>query len=72
MKNMHGRVTICLIGVALVVAACAGGKGGNFNLQSIDIGQLAQNLKGLREVSEPEEIEIGVQAIAKAIRQLPG
>ena len=59
MKRLHGRTSICLIGVAFLAAACAGGKGGSFNLQNIDIGQLTQNLKGLREVSEPEEIEIG-------------
>jgi predicted Zn-dependent protease len=59
MKRRHWRASICLIGVALLAAACAGGKSGNFNLQNIDIGQLTQNLKGLREVSVPEEIEIG-------------
>ena len=59
MNRLHWRATIIAVAVALLVAACAGGKGGNLNLQNIDVGQLAQNLKGLREVSQPEEIEIG-------------
>lgn len=59
MNRLHWRATLMVVAVALLVAACAGGKGGGINLQNIDIGQLAQNLKGLREVSQPEEIEIG-------------
>jgi beta-barrel assembly-enhancing protease len=59
MNRRHWRVTILIAAIALLVASCAGGKGGGINLQNIDLGQLAQNLKGLREVSEPEEIEIG-------------
>jgi predicted Zn-dependent protease len=42
-----------------LLAACAGGGKGGFNLQNVDINQLVQNVKGLREVSEPEEIQIG-------------
>ncbi len=59
MKRRHLRAILLITGAAMLLNACAGGKGGNFNLQNIDIGQLTQNLKGLREVSEPEEIEIG-------------
>jgi predicted Zn-dependent protease len=59
MNRLHWRATLMAVAVGLLLAACAGGKGGNLNLQNIDIGQLAQNLKGLREVSQPEEIEIG-------------
>jgi predicted Zn-dependent protease len=42
-----------------LLAACAGGGKGGFNLQNVDINQLVQNVKGLREVPEPEEIQIG-------------
>jgi predicted Zn-dependent protease len=45
--------------LAILLAACAGGGKGGFNLQNVDINQLVQNVKGLREVSEPEEIQIG-------------
>jgi predicted Zn-dependent protease len=59
MNRQHWRAVCIVVAVALLVGACAGGKGGGLNLQNIDIGQLTQNLRGLREVSEPEEIEIG-------------
>jgi predicted Zn-dependent protease len=55
--------SVYVAGIALALAAllvaCAGGKGGGFNLPNIDVNQLVQNVKGLRAVSEPEEIEIG-------------
>ena len=59
MNRRHWRVVSIVVAVALLLGACAGGKGGGLNLQNVDIGQLAQNLRGLREVSEPEEIQIG-------------
>lgn len=59
MNRLRGQAAAMIVATALLVTACAGGKGGNFNMQNIDITQLAQNLKGLRAVSEPEEIEIG-------------
>ena len=43
----------------VLLAACAGNQGGGFNIQNVDVSQLVQNVKGLRELSEPEEIEIG-------------
>lgn len=58
MKSMHTRTAMAMAGL-IALGACAGGKGGGFNIQNVDIGALAQNLKGLREVSEPEEIQIG-------------
>jgi beta-barrel assembly-enhancing protease len=59
MKRVHawGAGLAVLSGVLL--AACAGGQGGGFNIQNVDVSQLVQNVKGLRELSEPEEIEIG-------------
>ena len=46
MNRRHWRAVCIVVAVALLVGACAGGKGGGLNLQNIDIGQLAQNLKG--------------------------
>jgi predicted Zn-dependent protease len=57
--------SVCAVGILLslmlvtLLAACAGGGKGGFNLQNVDINQLVQNVKGLREVPEPEEIQIG-------------
>ncbi|HYL17919.1 MAG TPA: M48 family metalloprotease [Burkholderiales bacterium] len=59
MKPPHALgILLSLVLVTLLVACANGGKGG-LNLQNVDINQLVQNVKGLREVSEPEEIQIG-------------
>lgn len=48
---------LAALAAALVVMGCQGGKG--LQLSNVDVSQLAQNLRGLREVSQPEEIKIG-------------
>lgn len=52
-----------LVCVAALVAALAGCQGGQslegMQIGSLDVGALSKNLSGLREVPEPEEIEMG-------------
>jgi beta-barrel assembly-enhancing protease len=43
--------------MVLVVAGCR--SGGGFDMKNLDIGSVAKNVGNLREVSEPEEIQIG-------------
>jgi len=59
MRPVHAMGILLSFMLAILLAACAGGGKGGFNLQNVDINQLVQNVKGLREVSEPEEIQIG-------------
>jgi len=59
---MHMR--IASIAAVLVVAALAAGcesaaKLKGMQVGGVDVGQLAENLGGLREVSQPEEIQMG-------------
>jgi beta-barrel assembly-enhancing protease len=46
---------------ALIVAIVLGGcqSGGGFNVQNVDIGSVVKSIGNLREVKEPEEIQIG-------------
>jgi beta-barrel assembly-enhancing protease len=47
--------------LALIVAIVLGGcqSGGGFNVQNVDIGSVVKSIGNLREVKEPEEIQIG-------------
>ena len=59
MRSVYAMGILLSLMLATLLAACAGGGKGGFNLQNVDINQLVQNVKGLREVPEPEEIQIG-------------
>jgi predicted Zn-dependent protease len=59
MRPIYAMGILLSLMLITLLAACAGGGKGGFNLQNVDINQLVQNVKGLREVSEPEEIQIG-------------
>jgi predicted Zn-dependent protease len=59
MRSVYAVGILLSLMLVTLLAACAGGGKGGFNLQNVDINQLVQNVKGLREVSEPEEIQIG-------------
>ncbi|PWT76562.1 MAG: peptidase M48, partial [Proteobacteria bacterium] len=46
--------------LTVLLAACAGGRSGSFNVHNVDVGQLMENVKGtFHEVNETEEIQIG-------------
>jgi predicted Zn-dependent protease len=59
MRPLHAIGILLSLVLVTLLAACANGGKGGFNLQNVDINQFVQNVKGLREVSEPEEIKIG-------------
>jgi len=59
MRPVYAVGILLSLMLVTLLAACAGGGKGGFNLQNVDINQLVQNVKGLREVPEPEEIQIG-------------
>lgn len=45
--------------VLMAAAALPGCKSGSFDVQHLDLGNVAKSMSSLREVKEPEEIEIG-------------
>lgn len=59
MRPVYAVGILLSLMLVTLLAACAGGGKGGFNLQNVDINQLVQNVKSLREVPEPEEIQIG-------------
>jgi predicted Zn-dependent protease len=50
-------LTLLVLLVAALVAGCQGAKG--LQVGNIDVGALTQNLSGLKQVTEPEEIQMG-------------
>lgn len=60
------RLAAAFLGVALL-AGCQGGQGmEGMQIGGVDVGALTKNLSGLREVKEPEEIEMG-QGVAEIL-----
>jgi predicted Zn-dependent protease len=51
---------VCVAALVAALAGCQGGQGlEGMQIGSLDVGALSKNLSGLREVPEPEEIEMG-------------
>ncbi len=56
---MNLRLMTRLVALVVLLGGCAGQNGEKFSLQNVDVGALVSNIKGLREVGEPEEISVG-------------
>jgi predicted Zn-dependent protease len=58
--NAKLSLTIAALAAAMLVTGCETAKGlKGVQIGNVDVGQLAENLGGLREVGQPEEIQIG-------------
>jgi predicted Zn-dependent protease len=60
MMNAKRTLAVAALAAVVLVTGCETAKGlKGVQIGNVDVGQLAENLGGLREVSQPEEIQIG-------------
>jgi predicted Zn-dependent protease len=58
--NARKMVGAVVIAAAVLVAGCDGAKGlKGVQIGNVDVGQLAENLGGLQEIKQPQEIQLG-------------
>ena len=58
------RLVVALLIVAAVLGGCK--SGGGFDMKNVDLGNVVKSVGNLREVNEPEEIQIGQGMMADA------
>jgi predicted Zn-dependent protease len=59
-------ILLALLGAAATAGCESAGALKGMQIGGVDIGQLAENVRGLRQINEPEEVEMG-QAVAETL-----
>ena len=59
MNARNAVIALALVAAALSAGCESAGALKGVQIGGVDVGQLAENVGGLREIKEPEEIEMG-------------